>query len=73
MNKIIASLFSTLFAILLIISVLTVIIMAMNSYRLGVYIFFGGFLLIAIFFGILAVFLDIRDEVIEIREILEKD
>ncbi len=73
MNKIIASLFSTLFAVLLIISVLTVIFMSIGSPRFGFYIFFGGFLFIFIIFGFLSVFLDIRDEIIEIRESLEKD
>ena len=65
MNKLIASIFSVLFAIL---SIIVVIFLIYSSSRTSGYIFFGGLLLFIIFFGFLAVLLDIRDEIILIRE-----
>ena len=65
MNKLIASIFSVLFAIL---SIIVVIFLIYSSSRTSGNIFFGGLLLFIIFFGFLAVLLDIRDEIILIRE-----
>jgi len=65
MNKFIASIFSVLFAIL---SIIVIIFLIYSSSRTSGYIFFGGLLLFVIFFGFLAVLLDIRDEIIRIRE-----
>ena len=65
MNKLVASIFSVLFATL---SVIVVIFLIYSFSRNSGYFFFGGLLLFIIFFGFLAVLLDIRDEIILIRE-----
>ena len=65
MNKLIASIFSVLFAIF---TIFVVIFLIYSSNFYSGYVFFGGLLLFIIFFGFLAVLLDIRDEIILIRE-----
>ena len=65
MNKIIASSFSVLFAIL---AIVIFVFLIYSSFRFNPYIFLVGFFLFIIVFGFLAVLLDIRDEIILIRE-----
>ena len=72
MNKDIASLFSFFFAILTIVATFILIFSIVGLFPIyGVYSFFFGllfFILFIIVFGFLAVVLDIRDEIILIRE-----
>ena len=70
MNKLIASIFSVLFAIF---TIFVVIFLIYSSNFYSGYVFFGGLLLFIIFFGFLAVLLDIRDEIILIREKIVDD